>query len=375
MTASVASADPLGPGPDPGSGPELEPALQEGLDRTLATLLAAAETTDRADRLPTGHFDRLAELGLFGMVVSPDAGGLGLTPPQIRHVLRRLGSGCGATAFAFAQHHGTTGNVASSTNSALRDRWLPKLTDATLAGIAYAHVRRPGTPVLQARPATGDETDDGAWILDGEAPWVTSWGLAEVFGVAAVSQDGRLFWALVPAAEGPGLQVANRFDLSVYGATATVALRFDRYQVGPEHVIGATDFAAWAEHDRHLAARPNPLCLGIGDRAMALLADADRSYAEALAPRWAALAHRAEVMAVAVDRRQADEAEVAAVRAEVVLATQRLTAALLAAVGGRGMERSHPAQRLHREAGFYVVQAQNAAGRQALLDQVDTGFD
>ncbi len=370
MTASVAPSDPLGPGTGPNAAPELEPGLAAGLDAVVAELIAAAETTDRADRLPAEHFANLARLGLYGMVASAQAGGLGLAPSQIRHVLRRLGSGCGATGFAFAQHHGTTANVASSANAALRDRWLPALTDATLAGIAYAHVRRPGTPVLRAEPAADGE----AWFLDGEAPWVTSWGLAEVLGVAAVSADGRLFWALVPAAEGAGLTLGKRFELSVFGATATVALRFDRYRVTPEHVIAVSDFAAWADHDRRLAARPNPLCLGIGDRALALLGDADPSYADDLGPRWAALAGRAEEQSAAVDRRQADEAEVAAVRAEVVLATQQLTAALLAAVGGRGMERSHPAQRLHREAGFYVVQAQNAAGRKALLDRVEAGF-
>jgi len=378
VTASVAPSDPLGPGsgaegaPDAGDGHDsgLDPALEDRLDAVVADFVAKAEVTDRADRLPAEHFAALARLGLYGMVASADAGGLGLTPSAIRHVLRRLGSGCGATAFAFAQHHGTTANVASSANTVLRDRWLGDLTGDTLAGIAYAHVRRPGAPVLRAEPAGDGES----WYLDGQAPWVTSWGLAEVLGVAAVSADGQLFWALVPATEGPGLSLDNRFELSVFGATATVALGFDRYRVTPEHVIGVSDFAAWAEHDRRLAARPNPLCLGIGDRALALLGDADRAYADELAPRWAALAGRAEEQSAAVDRRRADEADVAAVRAEVVLATQQLTAALLAAVGGRGMERSHPAQRLHREAGFYVVQAQNAAGRQALLERVELGF-
>ncbi len=371
MTASVAPSDPIGPDPGSDGEVELEAGLEAGLEAVVATLLAEAEATDRADRLPEGHFAALAQLGLYGMVASTDAGGLGLRPSQIRHVLRRLGSGCGATGFAFAQHHGTTANVATSANTGLQDRWLPALTDRTLAGIAYAHVRRPGTPVLRAELAADGES----WILDGHAPWVTSWGLAEVLGVAAVSTDGQLFWALVPATEGAGLTLDNRFELSVFGATATVALGFDRYRVAPEYVIGATDFAAWASHDRCLAARPNPLCLGIGDRALELLAEADPSYADELAPRWAALARRAEAMSAAVDRRQAGEAEVAAVRAEVVLATQQLTAALLAAVGGKGMERSHPAQRLHREAGFYVVQAQNAAGRQALLDRVERGFE
>ena len=356
MTTGLASADPLDSG--------LDPALERGLDLLVDALVASAERTDRAAELPRAHFAALADLGLYGMVVPVDDGGLGLRPAAIRHVLRRLGSGCGATAFAFAQHHGTTANVAGTANRAMRDRWLPALSGRTLAGIAYAHVRRPGPPVLSATEV------DGGWVLDGAAPWVTSWGLAEVFGVAATTTDGRLVWTLVPAREADGLRLGRRFELSVFEATATVALSFDQYRVERGDVIAVTDLASWAEHDRRLAARPNPLCLGIGDRALALLAEADQGRAEELAPSWSDLGHRAEAAAAAVDRRQADEDDIAKVRAEVIVATQQLTAALLAAVGGRGMERSHPAQRLHREAGFYVVQAQNGAGRQAMLDRV-----
>lgn len=363
MTARVSPAGPL----DSELEPELAPDLGRGLDELVAMLLASAEHTDGADHLPDGHFRAMAALGLNGMAVAVESGGLGLTPPEVRLVLRRLGSGCGATAFAFAQHHGTTAAVAASKNTAMRDRWLGRLTGDTLAGIAYAHVRRPGPPALRAEPASDT---DGAWILDGRAPWVTSWGLAEVLGVAAQTADGRLLWSLVPASEGGGLSVAKRFELSVLGATATVALTFDGYRIEPDRVIDVVDFGPWADHDRHLAARPNPLCLGIGDRALALLGDIDADRADRLQPAWGELGRRAERQAQTVDRRQADEAAVAKVRAEAVLGTQHLTAALLAAVGGGAMELGHPAQRLHREAGFYVVQAQNAAGRAALLDEV-----
>ncbi|MEM9564271.1 MAG: acyl-CoA dehydrogenase family protein [Actinomycetota bacterium] len=330
-------------------------------------LFPAAAATDQADHLPASHFAALAELGLFGMVVGAADGGLGLRPAEVRRVLRRIGSGCGATAFAFAQHHGTVGAVAASANGSLRERWLPALSSDALAGIAYAHVRRPGPPVLRATPAN----DGGAaWVLDGEAPWVTSWGLAEVLGVAALTDDGRLVWVLVPASESAGMSMVKRFELSVFTATATVAIAFDRYRVEPESVISVVDVGPWSVGDRLRAARPNPLCLGIGDRALALVAAAEPDRGAELAPVWAETVARADEQATAVDDGVADLDTVAAARAETVLATQRLTAALLATVGGRAMERSHPAQRLHREAGFFVVQAQNDAGRRALLGAV-----
>ena len=54
-------------------------------------------------------------------------------------------------------------------------------------------------------------------------------------------------------------------------------------------------------------------------------------------------------------------------RAACLGLAHRSTTALLAAVGGGGMDLSHPAQRLAREAMFYVIQAQTTDGRDAVL--------
>jgi len=54
-------------------------------------------------------------------------------------------------------------------------------------------------------------------------------------------------------------------------------------------------------------------------------------------------------------------------RAACLHLARRATSAFLAASGGGGMDLSHPAQRLMREADFYVIQAQTADGRAATL--------
>ncbi len=328
-------------------------------------LWPSATAVDVGPRIPRTHFDALSELGLFAMVVPESRGGLGLKGPEVRSALRILGGGCGATAFAFAQHHGTIGAVVSTANQALSDRWLSPLSDNTLAGIAYAHVRRPGPPVLAA-------TQDGdGWVLNGTAPWVTSWGTAGVFGVAAATADGQMVWALVPVDPDsdppPGLQVGKSFDLMVFGATQTVALDFVDYRVDPEFLLKVVDAKQWAEGDRLLAARPNPVCLGVGDRALQQLAIKAPEVAAELAPGWSAVVERAEVQCRLVDEGSANLEEVAAARAETLMAVQRLTVALLAASGGAAMERSHPAQRLCREAQFFVIQAQSGDGRKAMF--------
>ena len=54
-------------------------------------------------------------------------------------------------------------------------------------------------------------------------------------------------------------------------------------------------------------------------------------------------------------------------RARLIWLAKRSSMALLAAVGGRAMDLTHPAQRLAREADFFVIQAQTSDGRASTL--------
>lgn len=331
-------------------------------------LRPGAAEVDRAGIFPGNNLAAIAELGLFGMVAPRSLGGVGLSAAEARAMLRLLSSGCGATTFAFAQHHGATGAVAATENNELSDRWLPKLLSDTLAGTAFAHVRRPGEPVLRAMSC-----EDG-WVLSGSAPWVTSWGSAEVMSVAAKTDDGRLVWALLPAKEAAGLDVEKRFDLMVFQATQTVALCFDSFRVESRQVLSVVDFEGWAVRDRALCARPSPLCLGIGDRALAELSMVAPETAASMTSWWTGQLVAAEQQCQQVDdaivAKAVDDALVATTavaRSTALLAVQRLTTTLLAASGGSAIEGSHTAQRLSREALFYVIQAQSPDGKAATI--------
>lgn len=336
-----------------------------------------ALAVDRASTIPAGHYDALAELGLFAMLAPADLGGLGLSREQVRHVLRGLGGGCGATAFAFAQHGGVVAAVAKTRNVALRDRWLARLCDRTLGGTAFAHVRRAGSAAVVA------ERVNGGWRIEGLAPWATSWGTAEVFSVAATTADDEIVWFLLPVDDGvpQSIEASAPMELVTFEATETVSLRFVAHRIREADVLSVEEGTRWRVGDRRGAVRPNPLCIGVGDRALAELATETADTARALEAWWFPYAGQAmaaqldagasdgpDAEAVAGDpTEEAAIARVAEVRSSSVFATQRLTTALLAAVGGRGADRNHVAQLLARQALFYVIQAQNEDGRAATL--------
>src|SRR5439155_24530521 len=135
------------------------------------------------------HLRALADAGLFGLF-APDP----VPAPVARQVFEILAGACGVTFFVWVQHHAPVRLLSASPNAGLRDRLLPPLSSGQLlGGVAFAPLRRPGPPAVVARPARG------GYLLSGEAPWVSSWGLAGVFAVAALVDDDRVVFVPLPA--------------------------------------------------------------------------------------------------------------------------------------------------------------------------------
>jgi alkylation response protein AidB-like acyl-CoA dehydrogenase len=347
---------------------------REAAEVVRAQLIADTVLFPRAQDVDQGQVSlavglaALAEVGLFGIAGPVSHGGSDLGRQDVRHVIAAVASGCGATFFVWVQHHGVIGTLRSSPNTDLVDALLaPMCAGDVIAGVAFAHVRRSGPPAVRAT-----RLDDGAWQLDGHAPWVTSWGVADWFCVAAESPDGNLVWSMIPASDTTGL-AATPLALAVLDATGTVALSFDQCRVPSERVVTVEDVGTWRALDRRRSAVGQTAALGVTSRAVSLLdersddadvADAADRLRRELDATWS---RDAELVATLGD---ADIAVASDHRAACLDLARRSTTALLAATGGRGMDLGHPAQRLAREADFYVIQAQTVDGRAATLRSV-----
>ncbi|MGH9223431.1 MAG: acyl-CoA dehydrogenase family protein [Acidimicrobiales bacterium] len=317
----------------------------EAARRVAEEVLApAAEATDQSDSVPLTHMRALAAAGL--------------SRPCPREVYEVLAGACGVSFFTWVQHHAPVRLLAASTNVTLRDRWLPRLLSGeVLGGVAFAHLRRPGPPAVAAT-RTGN-----AWRIDGEAPWVTSWGLAGVFAVAARADD-RVLFALVRGEAGEHLQPSGPLRLLAMQASRTVRLRFDALTVPDGDVIAEQPFADWRARDRVVTAQPNPAAFGVAATCTRLLAAVDPPRAEALE------AERLDCRAQAYGSDPSDVDRLVRLRAWSLELAQRSAYALVVATGGRAVQLEHPAQRLLREAAFYAIQAQTRPVRSATLDRL-----
>jgi alkylation response protein AidB-like acyl-CoA dehydrogenase len=280
-------------------------------------------------------------------------------------VFETLAGACGVTFFVWVQHHAPVRLLAGSANAELRERWLPALcSGAVLGGVAFAHLRRPGPPAVSAQPFAG------GYRLRGEAPWVTSWGLAGVFAVAARLGADRVLFVTVPGRANERLRPSAPLRLAAMNASRTVRVTFDDLAVSHADVIEELSFAEWQERDRLATARPNPAAFGVAGTCNRLLGDIDAGTAQALEQERGECRRQSYDADADADDDPDDLDRLVALRAWSLELALRSAYALVAAAGGRAMDLAHPAQRLLREAAFYAIQAQTPALRQATLDRL-----
>lgn len=334
--------------------------------RLAEQLLAPQAERVDMDGVPRSHLSALGTAGLLGLTASC---GSDVPVPDVRRVTEILAGACGATWFVSAQHGLPLVTVAATQNAAVRERLLaPMCTGQVLSAVAFTHLRRRDRIPVRATRVPG------GWVFDGDVAWASSWGIAEVILLLAESADGQIVYAVLSAAAGPGLQPGPTMHLAAMQATSTVSLHLDQLRVGDEDVVDVQQIGPWLEADRARTANVSPAVFGLLQTVVRRLAQlADRRgdgtashLAGQLATEAEDLQRRAYSLLddVAPGDRLGDRL---AVRAAALELGVRAATALVVATGGSAISRQAPAQRLLREAAFYLVQAQTPAVREATL--------
>jgi len=293
----------------------------------------AAMQTDAADLVPGSHLALLAREGLYGIAGPADAGGLDLDPPTVSAVVEALASGCLTTTFVWLQHRNPVRAIAASDTPGLRERWLaPLCRGEHRAGIALAG-NRPGPALLRVT-----RTEGGAILLNGEAPWVSGWGLVDVVLVTGRIDD-TVVSMLLDAVPAPTLQV-ERLHLVAANASGTVTLRFREHVVPAERIVGEEPHADVLARDAEGLRLNGSLALGVAGRCCRSMGPS------AFDDQLVAVRDALEVAATS---------ELPTARAAASELAMRASAALTVSQGSHSILVDQHPQRLAREALFLLV--------------------
>jgi alkylation response protein AidB-like acyl-CoA dehydrogenase len=356
-----------------------------------------AAVSDLAPGPNRANFRALAAAGLLGIALPRQYGGLEVSGATQREITETLASYCGVTTFIQAQHHGPSRMILGGPNEALKTHVLPELAAGRMmCAVSFAHLRRPGPPVLSATPV------DGGYRLNGTAPWVTGWGLMNqvVFGATLIDGDpiengndrfvylwapgsrdefADLFADLHPSDGDWGAMTASApLPLCAMNASATVELRCENLFIPAAHRLSQSDRETMRRNDRNgvLGATVMPLGCTAGSVRL-LCATAERRCIPAVSRASQSFAReweqtRAEVLEW--NGRGGDPdffTHAVQLRARVIELAVRAAHAAVASSSGAANNLSHPAQRLLREAMFYTIQAQTFEVMDATLSRLE----
>jgi len=169
---------------DFGLGEEAE-MIRESVARFADEAVAPlAERTDREDRFPRELWPPMGELGLHGITVAEEDGGLGLG--YLEHVLaiEEISRASASVGLSYGAHSNLCINqIARWGTAEQKAKYLPALISGEHVGALAMSEAGAGSDVVSMKLRA--EKVDGGWRLDGAKFWITNGHEAEVLVVYA----------------------------------------------------------------------------------------------------------------------------------------------------------------------------------------------
>ena len=226
--------------------PQLDAREQAECDQLLARLDEYLRTEhpaiaiDQEQEIPRWVVDRLFEIGVLGMTIPKEHGGLGLGITSYNHVLERIGMYCGSTAVLVSAHQsiGCKAVMLFGTPEQ-KAKWLPRLAKDWLSAFCLSE---PNVGCDAGGQETNFTKDGDYYVINGEKKWATSGALSGLFTVMAKESrpDGKgKISALVchPEMEGVDIFQKNRSKCGIRG-TWQARIRFNNVRVHKSHLLG-----------------------------------------------------------------------------------------------------------------------------------------
>ena len=277
----------------------------------------------------------------------------------------------GALGFLQTQHHSATSMLANSDNELLKSICLRAIALGELRlGVGFSHLRRSGNPAVTATPAK-----DG-YLLSGQVPWVTGFGLFQKFIVAAVLPDNRAVFGLLPFAnvesESGTIACSEIMQLIAMNSTNTVTATLTNWLLHESQIISFQPKDWIVENDRKNVLNFVPATFGCVRAGLDIIA------AVVQAKNSNSIAHACQTLENKLDRLKQDfpqsqyssTAEKLALRAKAIDLAVRCGHAAVAVSSGAANSKMHPAGRVYRESLVYTVSGQTKDVMAATLDRL-----
>ncbi|MFC7062130.1 acyl-CoA dehydrogenase family protein [Halobacillus seohaensis] len=200
-----------------------------------------AQQIEDEDEIPQHLVEKAKELGLFGMSIPEEYGGIGLNTVGKAVILEQLGRTHNGFVSLISAHTGigSTGLVKLASED-LKQKYLPDMAAGNK--IAAFALSEPGAGSDATNLSTQAEKKDDQWIVNGSKHFITNAPVADVFTVFALTDKEKGakggITAFLIEKDFPGLTVGKKDKKMGLRGSYTAQVIFDNCIVPEENVIG-----------------------------------------------------------------------------------------------------------------------------------------
>ena len=166
-----------------------EQALLDSIDRWLVKKVApVAATYEQADEYPTELVHDMCEMGLFGALIEPQWGGLGLPAITYSKIVARISEEWMSLTGFFNSHLMMALIVQKFGTPAQKDHWLPRFATGELRGGLALTEPDAGTDLQGIRTAARKDGD--VYRINGSKLWITNAIEGDILAVLVKTDPG-----------------------------------------------------------------------------------------------------------------------------------------------------------------------------------------
>jgi alkylation response protein AidB-like acyl-CoA dehydrogenase len=219
--------------------PDLRQEIIETVRRFVANeVIPVASELEHDDRFPTDIVNQMRELGLFGVTIPVEYGGLGLDLLTYIGIIEELAYGWMSLTGIVNTHTMAATLIMTHGNDEQRQRWLPVLATGERRGALSLSEPDAGS---DTRNISCRATRDGEeFVLNGTKAWVTNGERSSLVALAARAEEGISAFIVEkePGENFEGITISKNVSKLGYKGVETVEMAYSDHRIPAANLVG-----------------------------------------------------------------------------------------------------------------------------------------
>lgn len=224
---------------------EILATVREFVDKQI---IPNAQELEHADEYPQHIVDAMKDMGLFGLMIPEEYGGLGESLLTYALCVEELARGWMSVSGVINTHFIVAYMLCQHGTDEQKKRFLPRMATGEVRGAFSMSEPELGSDVAAIRTKAARDPD-GGYTITGQKMWVTNGGSSTLVAALVKTDEGQdkphrnltAFLVEKPVGFGevlPGLLIPGKLDKLGYKGVDTTELIFDGYRASDDDVLG-----------------------------------------------------------------------------------------------------------------------------------------